>query len=136
VSFKSEMRKPISAVRTGSPSLYLSPTDGTRLVGTSFSELGPRARVVWSKSPLIRVPSVGDTYPKPLLRFISCLPRRSGQCMNIGSVLYRLQPVQGKYRSINYEYIWAMASMRLRRKGFGLMNPGSEASQGDKDGVW
>jgi hypothetical protein len=26
-------------------------------------------------------------------------------CMNIGSVLYRLSPVQGTYRPINHEYI-------------------------------
>ena len=29
------------------------------------------------------------------------------RCMNIGSVFYRL-PVQGTYRSINYEYKWVL----------------------------
>jgi hypothetical protein len=28
--------------------------------------------------------------------------------MNIGSVLYRLSPVQGTYRSINHEYKWVL----------------------------
>ena len=48
-------------------------------MGTSFSELGAWPRVVWSKSPPIRVPSVEDTYPNPVLCFISWLPRGSGQ---------------------------------------------------------
>ena len=29
------------------------------------------------------------------------------ECLNIGSILKRLSPVNGKYRPINYEYIWA-----------------------------
>ena len=48
------------------------------LVGTSFSELGRSAPIVWSKSLLIRVPSVGDTYPNIVMRSTRCLPRRSG----------------------------------------------------------
>ena len=56
------------------------------LVRTSFSELEDRLRIVWSKSAPIHVPSVGDTSPKPLFRFISWLPRRSGRT----TVLQRL----------------------------------------------
>ena len=33
------------------------------LVGTSTADSEDRLRIVWSKSPPIRVPSVGDTYP-------------------------------------------------------------------------
>ena len=37
-------------------------------------------------------------------------------CMNIGSVLNRLSPVQGKYRPINYECVEAEESREPERK--------------------
>ena len=45
--------------------------------------------------------------------------------MNIGSVLNRLSPVQGTYRSINYEYIWAATGM------YGDSPPRSQYAQKD-----
>ena len=43
--------------------------------------------------------------------------------MNIGSVLNRLSPVKGKYRPINYEYMWAFYHGKGDARGLPTRTP-------------
>ena len=63
-----------------------------------------------------QIPTQNNRYAK-LACARSCCSNKRGKsccCMNIGSVLYGLSPVQGTYRSINREYKWVLRRCWVR----------------------